>query len=92
MQVHWSPEAAEDIERLVRHIQQDKPTAIREVATRLYDGITALETFPNRGRIGWNKGTRELVVTSLPSVAVYRVTKHSMDVLPIDHDAPNGRI
>jgi toxin ParE1/3/4 len=91
MQVRWSPEAAEDIERIVRHIQQDKPTAAREVATNLYDGITALETFPNRGRIGWKKGTRELVLTSLPYVAVYRVTKHSIDVLYIYHDAQNWR-
>lgn len=50
MQVRWSPEAVEDLERIGRRIEQDKPRAAREVVLKIYRGIADLETFPERGR------------------------------------------
>jgi len=35
MEVRWSPEAAEDLERIGRRIQQDKPNAARNVVLTL---------------------------------------------------------
>jgi toxin ParE1/3/4 len=77
MVIRWSPEAAEDIERIGRRTQQDKPTAARSVVLTLYRGITELQAFPNRARSGRIEGTRELVFPSLPYIAVYRVRGRS---------------
>jgi toxin ParE1/3/4 len=87
MIIRWSPEAAEDIERIGRRIQQDKPMAARSVVLTLYRGITELQTFPHRGRSGRIEGTRELVFPSLPYIAVYRVREEAVEVVRIYHAA-----
>jgi plasmid stabilization system protein ParE len=61
MEIRWSPEAAQDLERIFKGIQQDNPTAVREVVKTLYDGCSALKVFPSRGRVSRIKGRRELV-------------------------------
>jgi plasmid stabilization system protein ParE len=68
MQVRWSPEAAEDLERIGRLIQRDKPMAAKNTVLILYRGIADLGTFPNRGRSGRIEGTRELIFPSLPFI------------------------
>lgn len=87
MEVRWSPEAAEDLERIGRRIQQDRPNGARNVVLTLYRGITELRTFPNRGRSGRSEGTRELVFPSLPYIAVYRVQNEAVEVVRIYHAA-----
>ena len=42
---------------------------------------------PNRGRRGREGDTRELFVTALPYVAVYRVREQSIEILRIYHAA-----
>ncbi len=66
MEIRWAPEAAEDLGRVVRHIQRDNLTAARKVANTIYTGVTNLENFPNRGRTGRIDGTRELLFPPLP--------------------------
>jgi len=87
MEVRWSPEAAEDLERIGRRIQQDKPNAARNVVLTLYRGITDLRTFPNLGRSGRIEGTRELVIPSLPYIAVYRLHNEAVEIVRIYHAA-----
>ncbi|MGO8736740.1 MAG: type II toxin-antitoxin system RelE/ParE family toxin [Terriglobia bacterium] len=48
---------------------------------------TALLTFPYRGRVGKKEGTRELVLSSLPYVAVYRVSGEAIHIVRILHGA-----
>ena len=48
MEIRWAPEAAEDLGRVVRHIQRDNLTAARKVADTIYTGVTNLENFPDR--------------------------------------------
>jgi hypothetical protein len=45
MEVRWSPEATEDLERIGWRIQHDKPTAARNVVFSIYRGIAGLRTF-----------------------------------------------
>jgi len=49
MQIRWSPQAAEDLERIGRLIQRDKPMATKNTVLALYRGIADLKNFPNRG-------------------------------------------
>ena len=73
MRVRWSPEAADDLARIGCHIQRDNLRAARETVVAIFDAVNGLSNFPNRGRAGRLEGTRELLVTSLPYVVVYRI-------------------
>ena len=46
-----------------------------------------MKDLPDRGRIGREEGTRELLFPPLPYVAVYRVKEQSIEVLRIYHTA-----
>jgi len=87
MEIRWSPQAAEDLERIAQRIHKDNPAAAREVAGTLYKGITELKTFPNRGRAGRIEGTRELVFPSLPYIVVYRLKDQAVEIARIYHAA-----
>jgi len=51
MEIRWSPQAAEDLERVVRRIQSDNLTAAGKVADTIYTSVTNSKNFPHRGRI-----------------------------------------
>ena len=87
MQVRWSPEAAADLELIVRYIQKDNPAAARDVAMTIYDGASSLKTLPNRGRLGRRRGSRELVFPPLPYILVYRVKGGFVEVSRVYHGA-----
>jgi toxin ParE1/3/4 len=85
MQIRWSPEAADDLERIVQHIQKDNPEAARTVAETIYEGASSLKTFPNRGRIGRHRGSRELIFE--PYILVYRVSGEFVEISRVYHAA-----
>ena len=89
MEVRWSPEAADDLERIVQYIQRDNPEIARKVAVIIVNAVGALSTFSERGRTGRIAGTRELVVASLPWIAVYRIRDGAVEVVRIYHGAQN---
>ena len=89
MQIRWSPEAVQDLERIGQRIERDNPRAAREVVLKIYRGIVDLKTFPGRGRAGKVEGTRELVIPSLPYIAVYRLAKDRIEIVRIYHGAQN---
>jgi toxin ParE1/3/4 len=89
MLIRWSPEGAEDLERIVERIKQDNPTAARRVADAIYSRCSDLELFPNRGRVGRIAGTRELVLAPLPYIVVYRVNPDAVEIVRIFHSARN---
>ncbi len=73
----------------VKHIQQDNPTAARNLSQVVIDGIEQLTTFPGLGRPGEVRGTREFV--SPPYVVVYRYTEEMVEILYIWHGAQDWR-
>ena len=87
MQVRWSPEAADDLERIVRRIRKDNPAAARDVANTVYKGVASLKDFPRRGRAGRIEGSRELVFAPLPYIAVYRIAGQIVEVSRLYHGA-----
>jgi plasmid stabilization system protein ParE len=46
MRLRWSPEAADDLEGIVKYIARDNPEAGREVALKIREGLMGLRTFP----------------------------------------------
>jgi toxin ParE1/3/4 len=85
MTIRWSPEAAYDFAGIVEYIHQQNPSAADHVAHSIYDGVTSLNSFPNRGRQGRVTGTRELVLLSLPFIVVYRVQSDAVEIVRVLH-------
>ena len=87
MRVRWTTDAADDLEKISNYISQTRPETARRVAEAILEQIAGLDTFPNRGRHGRVEGTRELVLLSLPFVAVYEVHEERVQILRILHGA-----
>jgi toxin ParE1/3/4 len=87
MQLRWSEEAAADLERITNYLFEETPQHAPELVRAIYNAPHALLTFPHRGRPGKKKGTRELVLSSLPYIVVYRIAGEVIHVVRILHGA-----
>jgi toxin ParE1/3/4 len=87
MRLRWTTPAADDLFQIVRHIQKDNASAARELAQVLYNGCDRFRDFPRLGRKGRIDGTRELVLSSLPYIVVYRIQDEFVEILRIYHGA-----
>ena len=63
------------------------PQFSRSTVRKLYDGIRSLKVMPERGRIGFQPGTREIVFPPLPYLVVYRFHTQAVEKLRIYHGA-----
>lgn len=61
----------------------------RRVALTIYGTVALVEKFPQRGRLGRKTKTRELAVTNLPYVAIYRIREQVVEIARIPHGAQN---
>jgi addiction module RelE/StbE family toxin len=87
MQLRWTEEAADDLIRIADYLLIHAPGRAPELIRALYDAPSTLLTFPNRGRSGKREGTRELVLTPLPYIVVYKVLGDVIFVVRILHGA-----
>lgn len=87
MQLRWTEEAADDLERIADYLLIHVPEQAPDLIRRLYDAPSTLLTFPNRGRPGKKDRTRELVLTGLPFIVVYTVRGDVVFVVRILHGA-----
>jgi toxin ParE1/3/4 len=87
MEIHWSPKAAADFTAMIQYIRQDNSPAALRVARTIYQAVAQLKVFPNRGRPGRVDGTRELPLSPLPFVVVYRVGKDAIEIARLLHGA-----
>ena len=53
----------------------------------IYRSVQSLQKFPKRGRPGRMTDTRELIVTNLPYIIVYRARRDAVEILRILHAA-----
>jgi toxin ParE1/3/4 len=87
MDIRWTPEASSSLEHISLHIAEDNPEAALRTVRTIFERIEYLVAFPRRGRVGREEGTRELVLSPLPYIAVYRVTDSTVEILQIWHGA-----
>jgi toxin ParE1/3/4 len=88
MRIRWTQAATHDLTSICDYIEEhDTPATARRVALRVYRSVTSLDKFPHRGRRGRKADTRELVVTNLPYVVIYRVRENVVEVIRILHGA-----
>lgn len=70
----WLPIATEERFEQLDYIAQDNPLAAITQDEEIERQTSLLVEQPEMGRIGRVKGTRELVISQTPFIAVYRVT------------------
>ena len=87
MKVEFTRAAKEDLREILLFIAQDNPVAALEMLDRIEVAVGHLASHPHAGRQGRVESTRELVVTSSPFIAAYRVTPESVQVLRVLHGA-----
>jgi len=89
MRIRWSLDAAADLESIVDYIRRDNPAVAQRVGQAIYDCLSVLGTFPYGGRTGRVESTRELPLSPLPFIVVYRVLEHAdvVEIVNVIHGA-----
>ena len=87
MNIRWTQAAAADLQKISDYLRENQPNFRVETMRRIYRSIQALKQWPRSGRIGCEEGTRELPLSPLPYVAIYRVREQAVEVLRIYHGA-----
>ncbi len=90
MEIIFSRRAVRDLSAIRAYIATDNPAAASRVAVEQVAACDRLEQFPERGRPGRRRGTRELT-TVWPYVMVYKITHQRVDILAIWHGAQRRR-
>ena len=89
MQLRWTEESADDLERITNYLFENAPEHAERIARAIYNAPSSLLEFPFRGRPGRKEGTRELVLSPLPYVVVYQVSDDIIYIVRILHGAQN---
>jgi len=87
MQLCWTEGAANDLEHIADYLFEHAPSRAIDLVRKIYDAPSVLLTFPNRGRPGKKKGTRELTLSPLPYILVYQVSTDAIHITRILHGA-----
>lgn len=85
MTIRWTKRAIRSLDSIHTYITKDNPAAAARVAESILESIIQLEGFPQSGRPGRCKGTRELVVTGLPYIISYRNKDDVILLLSVIH-------
>lgn len=87
MRLRWTLAAADDLDSIGDYLAKHLPALAKSTIQEIYQVILTLRTIPNRGRIGREEGTRELVLPRLPYIVIYRVRDDDVEILHIYHGA-----
>jgi toxin ParE1/3/4 len=91
-EIVWTEPALQDLDDIAAYIAQDSPRSAEKVTKRVVETIAALGYHARIGRNGLIKGTRELIVSGTPYIAVYRLNS-PIEIIAIYHAArkwPSG--
>ncbi len=87
MQVRWTPRAQTDLNNQMDYIAHDNLQAANRMRKMVYGHTQLLEKTPEIGRAGIVAGTRELILSGTPYIAVYRVKEEFVEILRLLHGA-----
>ena len=86
MLVRWTQPAADDLLHICDYTADHfGAVQARRVADAIYETATSLQEMPNRGRKGRKPGTREMLISGLPFVIIYRVGQEAVEIARILH-------
>ncbi len=87
MRVEWHPLARADLAELITYIAKEDPAAAYRIHDDIRNQTATLAIYPEIGRAGRVRGTRELVVSGTPYVVAYRFMGDRVTVLRVLHGA-----
>jgi addiction module RelE/StbE family toxin len=87
MELRWTEEAANDLEHITEYLLEHAPERAAGLVWEIYHAPAELLKFPLRGRPGKKEGTRELVLSRLPYIVVYRINRDMIQLVRILHGA-----
>jgi len=74
MRIQWTGPAAHDFVSICNYTQEQYgPAVASKKAQHIIERVDSLVQFPKMGRSGRKSGTRELVLSGSPFLAVYRI-------------------
>jgi len=79
--------ARADLAEMVAYIASDNPVAAYRVHDDIRKQTNLLAIYPEIGRPGRVRGTRELVITGTPYIAAYRFAGDALTILRLLHGA-----
>jgi len=89
MRIVWLMRARREFNHHIRYIGVQNPTAAIEQDSLISQAIERLSLYPNSGKSGRRRNTRELVIPHTPFVAIYRVVdaQDQVHILRILHSS-----
>ncbi len=87
MQIVWLPVASAALDSTVEYIETKNPYAARDQVDEINHQLLLLSDNPEMGRIGREKGTRELVINRTSYILVYSIKKNNIYILQFLHGA-----
>lgn len=87
MILSWLPTATNERYDQLDYIALDNPLAAISQDEEIEQQINRLTAQPEMGRIGRVNGTRELVISRTPFIAVYRIAGDRIEILRFLHGA-----
>jgi toxin ParE1/3/4 len=91
MRLRWTSAAANDLETISGYLHRQNPQIAQQTVRRLYAEIRELSRFPSRGRPGREPGTRELILSGLPYVIIFRTGDQVVEILRIYNGSQNWK-
>jgi addiction module RelE/StbE family toxin len=87
VELRWTAEALADLEQITEYLFEKSPVHAAILVQKIYSAPSGLLEFPHRGRPGRKPGTRELVLSPLPWIVVYRIAGDLIQIVRILHGA-----
>ena len=86
MKLKWTRLALRDMVCLYDYIAEDSQHAARKTVSIIYDAATQmLKKFPDAGRPGRCRGTRELILSRVPFIIVYVIKGDELHIVSVIH-------
>jgi len=84
--IHWKKQAINDLIKIGQQIAKDSPANAEKMIDLIEGKVTPLAVYPEVGRTGRKRGTRELVVHE-SYVVIYRMLAAKVEILRVKHTA-----
>jgi len=87
LKIVWTNRAARNRSEQLLYIAEENPEAAVRLAFEIRDQVFLLSQYPEIGRSGKLKGSRELVIHRTPYVVIYRIRAGSIEIFRLMHGA-----